>query len=191
MSTPPMICTAEGCETVLPRDKRRKGTMCRPCTDKARTLPPAFCLDCGVSILPRTAKRTGRCLRCAARTPERRAEVAEALRERHADPAYKAKQSKFLRESWKRRMADPEERAAIQKRMSAVGKVYGGKVDCDRAAATRKGVATRLADIPLAYREEYVKLMHTTGLRAKERKRIILEAAAAAVRQHNKKFNQE
>lgn len=186
-------CTGPGCHNLLPPRKDRKHPLCYRCYQagrrKAGAKQPRTCIDCGVSISH--AARTGRCQLHSRQRPEARENARESNRRRAADPAFREKVGKKISARWKEWMADPETRKAIQERMSAVGKAHGGNTNRDDFATARKARNTKLAHIPLAYRDEYIRLGKSLKISARERARIILDDAAAAVRAHNKKFNQE
>jgi hypothetical protein len=186
-------CTGPGCHNLLPPRKDRKHPLCYRCYQAARrkigAKPPQTCIDCGVSISPRA--RTGRCHLHSRQRPEARERVRESNRQRAADPTFRQQVGKKISARWKDLMADPETRKAIQERMRAVGKAHGGNTNRDDFATARKTRNTKLAHIPLAYRDEYIRLGRSLKIPARERKRIVLDEAAAAVRAHNKKFNQE
>jgi hypothetical protein len=184
----PFECTAEGCSTMLTPTPKRKGTMCKPCLDASRKLPERFCSECGVPI-GRDVKKSpmGFCRKHANKVGvsiEKRRAAALRL---HADPNYVEKRRPILEEAQRRRMADPVQRAAAQAVMRKTGLQWGGsaKTKRDQKLIQWKSRNTKLADIPLAYRDEYVALTRH-HLPAPERKRIILDQVAAVTSRHHK-----
>lgn len=183
----PFECTGEGCTVMLTPSPRRKGTMCQTCLRNASRLPDRFCLDCGTPISRDVKKApSGRCVTHANKEPGRRAKLRETAKRLHADPNYTAKRSPILAEAQRKRMADPVQRAAAVETMRRTGKKYGGSANRDQKPIQWKSRNTKLADIPLAYRDEYVALERKTRLPATERKRMILDLVTAVTSRHHK-----
>lgn len=185
----PFECTGEGCTTMLTPSPRRKGTLCRSCLCQARRLPDRFCLDCGVPI-GRDPKKTptNRCVTHSNKVEERCRNISIKLKEKHADPNFTAKRKPILDAAQRRRMADPVLRAAAVEHMRKVGLQFGGSAHRreDQKRIQWKARNTKLADIPLAYRDEYVALGERHRIPAAERKRMILDEVAAVTKRHHK-----
>lgn len=185
-----MPCSRAGCEVVLKPNPRRKGTMCKRCCELERTAPPRHCTGCGASISTKKRNATGLCRSCAPKRAERRASVSAKLIVVHRDPNFQAKRKVSMSKGQRRRLSDPAEMARARAHCAALGKRYGGANNRDQAAVNRRTQAERLADIPLAYRDEYISLGRK-GFSAEERKKMVLDLAARAVERHYRKSNQE
>lgn len=146
------------------------------------------CSDCGVE-LPHNPRRKGTRCQTHARaqpcTPERRAALAAAMRAKHADPHFAAARAANLRKARARMVKEGHpvlEKYAASLRANRINPSVAGSDE--RRLAIAKGVATRLAHIPLEHRDMYRSLMVSQGLRAAERARIVLAHAARAAERY-------
>lgn len=165
----------------MARDSRRKGTQCGPCVLKARTKHVPKCKKCAATIGRRAEAATGMCRDCnfAVRA------LPKLTCEECGVPIHnrKGRKTRLCRTH----AAKSETRVERLRASMAV-------LHADQDYQRRRGraiSAQKLADIPLAWRQMYRDLLRSTGMKSRDRKRIVLDAAAAAARQHNKKFNQE
>lgn len=174
-----VVCT--GCGALMVRDSRRKGTQCKACADHARYNPPKPCTGCG-TMLKHDKRRSGTmcraCVEAKKRLPDRHCEECGVLLSRRSETTTTLCRTHAAKSEGRRAKL----RASMQ------------IVHADPEYQKRRGraqSAARLAHIPLAYREDYRRLMYSQRYHAKDCARIVLDQAAAAVRRHNKKFEQE
>ncbi|WP_257556449.1 hypothetical protein [Sphingobium sp. CFD-2] len=145
------------------------------------------CKGCGKEFKRKSGRKTGYCQPCYMRDVHHdRAEVREglsrAMKAKLADPHERAAHIARTRRGRIERLArDPEFREMVRQQGKAVGALgLGGhqpKGSPSRIAAGKAVTATKLADIPLEYRELHKKLRKEFG--ATESRRMIRQQMAA------------
>ena len=148
------------------------------------------CAGCGKEFKRKSGSKTGYCQPCYMRDvhharPEVRAGISAAMKAKLADPHERAAHRERTRRGRIERLErDPEFREMVRQQGKAVGKLgIGGhqpKGSPSRVAAGKSVTRTKLADIPLEYRDLYKRLRKEFG--ATESRRMIAEQAAADVR---------
>lgn len=153
-----MTCSRPDCEKTYPYRSSRKSTLC-----KNHAWVEA-CAD-----------------------PTRKAKRRERLAEIYATTDLRARQSQTRKEYLRRKMAeDPafaEKQRENGRRLVTLGNMPSPE---DRKRAGRSISKTRLAHIPLEYRDDYLALGRKTKMTAAERTDVILEQAASDAAYYNR-----
>lgn len=151
---------------------------------------PTHCSGCGKEFKRKTQRKTGLCHGCYMAGPHHerpglREKLSAAMKARLADPHERAAHLARTRAGRIDRLErDPEFREMVREQGKAVGSLRLGAAaapagSASRVAAGRKVTMTKLADIPVEYRDMHKRLRKQVG--AKESRRLIAEQAAADV----------
>lgn len=151
---------------------------------------PTHCKGCGKEFKRKVARKTGYCHACYMAgphhaNPDTRVKLSASMKARLADPNARAEHLERTRRGRVERLEnDPEFREMVRQQGRAVGALrlggQGAPAGSDmRKAAGRSVTRTKLADIPLEYREMHKKLRKQVG--AKESRRLIADQHNADV----------
>jgi len=140
--------------------------------------PERYCEECGKQLERRKRSTSPRdlCAKHSASDPGRRQRISASITAKHADPNYSAKREAALRVAYQRMKREGHPVLKVWSdnlRKWRINPSVAGSEE--RRRATAKATATRLAHIPVEYRDEYRRLTKSDKMSAADATRMVLE----------------